>query len=79
MRESYTLSKSLCHSEGRTIGLTRSLAARILANEKQRQASAEWHPLKRIGRVHDSAEGLMVPRGRSGNIRFIDHEREDND
>ncbi|MGC9313941.1 MAG: SDR family NAD(P)-dependent oxidoreductase [Sediminispirochaetaceae bacterium] len=53
------------------------LASRILANEKQRQASAERHPLKRIGTADDIAAGVTYLLGPSsawitGQILHID-------
>jgi len=53
------------------------LAAGILSNEKQRQASAERHPLKRIGAVNDIAAGVTYLLGPSsawitGQILHID-------
>ncbi len=53
------------------------LASGILGNEKQHQASAERHPLKRIGSVNDIAAGAAYHLGSSsswmtGQILHID-------
>lgn len=54
-----------------------ALASRILGNEKQRQASAERHPLGRVGTVNDIAAGVTYLLGSSsawmtGQILHID-------